>query len=240
MLMLILNAGSSPATTPHSNLAIVRGFLHFSPSQRTTHTAPPLTGCVYGCWLNSFNCGTPNKKKTLHSNSLLRSLIIVVYNARPFFLRNIKLGKMKIELNKSRRERVFHAVLFELLANVLTACFVAFALQVPLIQSALLSVTSALTATSWNYIFNKFFDEFQNRYGFERSFMVRVAHAVTFEVGLIVLLTPMAMILLGLPLVQAFVVEIGLVLFFLPYTIIFNWCYDYARWILVTKREPTS
>ncbi|MGQ6183083.1 hypothetical protein ACUNGU_08795 [Serratia sp. IR-2025] len=38
--MLNLSAGSSPATTQHFSLALVRGFLHFSPSQRTTHTAP--------------------------------------------------------------------------------------------------------------------------------------------------------------------------------------------------------
>lgn len=57
MLMLNLSAGSSPATTQHFSLALVRGFLHFSPSQRTTHTAHPLTGSVYGWWLNPISRG---------------------------------------------------------------------------------------------------------------------------------------------------------------------------------------
>ena len=50
MLMLNLSAGSSPATTQHSSLALVRGFLLVSPSQRT-NTRHPLTGSVYGWWL---------------------------------------------------------------------------------------------------------------------------------------------------------------------------------------------
>ena len=144
---------------------------------------------------------------------------------------------MEVELNKSRRERVFHAVLFEILANVLTACFVAFILKVPFVHSAMLSFTSALTATIWNYISNKCFDGLQKTYGFKRNFTMRFIHAVIFEIGLIVLLTPVAMILLGLPLKQAFLVEIGLVLFFLPYTIIFNWSYDKIRWVLVSGRQ---
>lgn len=147
---------------------------------------------------------------------------------------------MKIELNKSPKERLFHAVLFELLANILTASFVTFVLQVPLAHSAMLSVTSALTATVWNFIFNKIFDGLQKKHGFERSFKMRAVHAIAFETGLIILMTPLAMALLKLPLVQAMAVEMGLVLFFLPYTIIFNWCYDYFRWILVSKHQADS
>ena len=143
---------------------------------------------------------------------------------------------MEVELNKSARERIFHAVLFELLANTLTAGFIFFVLRAPLAHSIVLSFTSALTATIWNFIFNKIFDSFQKRLGFGRNFKMRVLHAITFETGLIVLLIPVAMILLDLPLAKALVVETGLVLFFLPYTIIFNWCYDYFRWILVSNR----
>lgn len=144
---------------------------------------------------------------------------------------------MKIELNKSRKERLFHAVLFELLANILTASFVTLVLQVPLAHSVMLSVSSALTATVWNFIFNKIFDGLQKKHGFERNFLMRTIHAVAFEAGLIILMTPLAMALLKLPLFQAMAIEMGLVLFFLPYTIIFNWCYDYFRWILISKRK---
>lgn len=142
---------------------------------------------------------------------------------------------MKVELNKSTRERIFHAVLFELLANIIITLFLAYVLQVSLVQSGLLSLISGLTATVWNYIFNKVFDELQKRYTFERSFLIRALHAVVFEIGLIVTLTPVAMLLLGLSLIDAFFVEIGLVLFFLPYTLAYNWLYDYIRWTFFAR-----
>ncbi|MFH5070363.1 PACE efflux transporter [Enterobacter cloacae complex sp. 2024EL-00215] len=147
------------------------------------------------------------------------------------------LMRMKVELNKSVRERIFHAILFELLANVIIAFFLFWVLKVSLMQSGLLSLVSALTAMVWNYIFNKMFDELQKHYTFERSFMIRTLHAVTFEMGLIVTLTPVAMLLLGLPLLDAFFVEIGLVLFFLPYTLLYNWSYDQLRWIFYGQKK---
>lgn len=144
---------------------------------------------------------------------------------------------MKVELNKSNRERIFHAVLFELLANIIIALFLAYVLQVSLLQSGMLSLISALTATVWNFIFNKIFDGLQRRYAFERSFLLRVLHAVAFEIGLIVTLTPVAMLLLNLPLIDAFFVEIGLVLFFLPYTLAYNWLYDWLRWTFYGQKR---
>jgi len=119
---------------------------------------------------------------------------------------------MKIELNKSNRERIFHAVLFELLANIIIALFLAYVLQVSLLQSGMLSLISALTATVWNFIFNKIFDRLQRRYAFERSFLL-------------------------LPLIDAFFVEIGLVLFFLPYTLAYNWLYDWLRWTFYGQKR---
>lgn len=147
---------------------------------------------------------------------------------------------MQVELNKSTRERIFHAVLFELIGNILITLFVAYILKVSLLQSGMLSVISALMATVWNYIFNKIFDELQKHYAFERNFMVRLLHAVAFEIGLIVTLTPVVMVLLNLSLINAFFVEIGLVLFFLPYTMIYNWGYDYIRGLLMLRQRQSG
>jgi uncharacterized membrane protein len=143
---------------------------------------------------------------------------------------------MKVELNKSTAERIFHAVLFELLGNVVIAIFISTVLKVSLLQSGKLSVISAITATIWNYIFNKIFDAIQRRFSFERSFTVRVLHAVIFEIVLVLSLTPVAMFLLDLSLAKAFMVEIGLIFVFLPYTLVFNWTYDYIRWRFVANK----
>lgn len=143
---------------------------------------------------------------------------------------------MKVELNKSTAERIFHAVLFELLGNVVIAIFISTVLKVSLLQSGKLSVISAITATIWNYIINKIFDAIQRRFAFERNFTVRILHAVIFEIVLVLSLTPVAMFLLDLSLAKAFMVEIGLIFVFLPYTLVFNWTYDYIRWRFVANK----
>ena len=132
---------------------------------------------------------------------------------------------MEIELDKSFRERIFHAVIFEVTANIIIALSLAWLMNVSVLQSGSLSVISALTATAWNFVFNKFFDALQKKYQFERTFLVRALHAACFEAGLIITMT------------EAFFVEIGLVLFFLPYTMLFNWIYDYLRWTFVGRKQ---
>lgn len=144
---------------------------------------------------------------------------------------------MEIELNKSFKERVFHAVIFEVTANVIIALSLAWLMNVSVLQSGSLSVISALTATVWNFIFNQLFDSLQKKHQFQRTFLVRAIHAVGFETGLIISLIPVAMVMLNLTVTEAFFVEIGLVLFFLPYTMLFNWLYDYLRWTFVGRKR---
>ncbi|MBS1204896.1 MAG: hypothetical protein H6R25_1795 [Proteobacteria bacterium] len=143
---------------------------------------------------------------------------------------------MEIELNKSVQERILHAVLFEVVANFSIAFLLAWIMNVSVLQSGLLSVISAFTATVWSFIFNKCFDGIQKRYKFCRNFVVRSLHAIMFEAGLIIILVPAAMFTLNLPVQEAFWTEVGLVFFFLPYTLIFNWVYDYLRWIFVGRK----
>lgn len=144
---------------------------------------------------------------------------------------------MEIELNKSFKERIFHAVIFEVTANVIIALSLAWLMNVSVLQSGSLSVISALTATVWNFAFNKLFDALQKKHQFQRTFLVRAIHAVGFETGLIISLIPVAMFMLNLTIAEAFFVEIGLVLFFLPYTMLFNWLYDYLRWTFVGSKR---
>ena len=62
--------------------------------------------------------------------------------------------------------------------------------------------------------------------GFKRTFSARVVHATLFEVGPILAVVPLAAWWLSIGLWAALVLAIGLVLFFLPYTLGYNWLYD--------------
>ncbi len=61
-----------------------------------------------------------------------------------------------------------------------------------------------------------------------RSLAQRAAHAIGFEGGLVVTLVPFFAWWLDISLWQAFVLDLGLLLFFLVYTFVFNWVFDRA------------
>ena len=139
-------------------------------------------------------------------------------------------------LEKSITERFCHALLFEVLAIAICAPLGAWLLGYPLAHMGLLTLMISLVAMVWNMLFNALFDQAQRRMGFERHFTARAVHAVLFEIGLLLAVVPLAAWWLGISLWRALVLDIGIALFFLPYTFVFNWVYDKARERLVTRR----
>lgn len=55
---------------------------------------------------------------------------------------------------------------------------------------------------------------------------MRVAHALLFEAGIIVILVPLIAWILTVGFVQAFFMQIGLMVFFLIYTAVYAWLFD--------------
>jgi uncharacterized membrane protein len=98
----------------------------------------------------------------------------------------------------------------------------------------------SLIAMSWNMAFNALFDRAQRRMGFQRTLGARAVHAALFEVGLILAVVPLAAWWLGIGLWEAFVLDIAIVLFFLPYTFAFNWTYDYLRALVIARKNRIS
>jgi uncharacterized membrane protein len=143
---------------------------------------------------------------------------------------------MKVELNKSFKERVLQAILFEIFANVFIVFFIQFLLSKSIEKSAVLSIGSAMLAMLWNMIYNKLFDLLQQKIGFERGLIIRVIHAVIFELGLMIVLVPAAVLWLQITIYQALLLDISVILFFLPYTIIFNWAYDGIRYKITSNK----
>lgn len=141
---------------------------------------------------------------------------------------------------KSTQERFLHALGFELLALLICAPLLAWVFDYPLAHVGALSLMVSLIAMLWNMAFNALFDGAQRRMGFARSFSARVVHATLFEVGLILAVVPLAAWWLGIGLWAALVLDIGLVLFFLPYTLGYNWLYDTLRARVLARRVVVS
>lgn len=125
------------------------------------------------------------------------------------------------------KRRVVYVALYEAVAIVLAALGFMLASDAGAASATGLSVLSSAVAVLWNLAFNHGFERWEARQRVRgRSLARRVAHAVGFEGGLAAILVPVMAWWLDIGLWQALVMDLGLLLFFLAYTFVFNWVFD--------------
>lgn len=129
----------------------------------------------------------------------------------------------------SAKERLFHAVLFELGAVLLTTLVVTAASDVGTGSALGVGVLIAVIAMLWNVVFNWIFDQFFTAPRTTRSFGLRLAHTLAFEGGLLIATIPIVAFMLDLTLWQAFVADVAISLLITLYALVFNWAYDHLR-----------
>ncbi len=139
-------------------------------------------------------------------------------------------------IDKSFAERAFHAVLYEAVAILLCAPFAAWAMNTSLPKMGALTLAFSAIAMVWNVVFNGLFDRALRRWHFKRTLGMRLLHGLLFECGMFAMGIPLAAWWLDIGFWRAFVLDGALLLFFLPYTVAFNWAYDVIRerWRLTT------
>jgi len=59
-----------------------------------------------------------------------------------------------------------------------------------------------------------------------KSLKMRLFHALSFELGLMITFLPVIAWWMGIGLVEALIVDIAFVVFYLVYAFVFTWCYD--------------
>ncbi|HAU5004197.1 multidrug/biocide efflux PACE transporter [Raoultella ornithinolytica] len=138
---------------------------------------------------------------------------------------------------KTLAERVIHAVSFEGLATLILAPTAAWLMQRSVLEMGGLSVLLATLAMVWNLIYNAAFDRLWPVSRVVRTLKVRALHAIGFESGFILIGVTAVALILGVSLIQAFMLEIGFMLFFLPYTMLFNWIWDTLRERVLKYRQ---
>jgi uncharacterized membrane protein len=125
------------------------------------------------------------------------------------------------------RRRIVFVTLYELIAIVATSAGLAAFSDSGLQRAGVAAVVSSAVAVVWNVVFNTLFERWEARQTVRgRSLARRAAHAIGFEGGLVVTLVPFFAWWLDITLWQAFVLDLGLLLFFLVYTFVFNWVFD--------------
>jgi uncharacterized membrane protein len=130
-------------------------------------------------------------------------------------------------------ERIVHALAFELLAIGISAPLAAWILNRSVFSMGVLTAVVATIAVAWNMLYNWCFDHLQARWRFDRTTAVRIAHSFGFEGGLVLIAIPFVAWWLDITLWQALWLDIGFVLFYLPYGFLFNLGYDKIRQNLI-------
>ena len=133
---------------------------------------------------------------------------------------------MAVSLSPKIR-RVVQAVLYETLALAFVAPMLSWLFGRSGWSTIALTLTMSTNALAWNYAFNAIFERWEARQTIKgRSWRRRAAHGLGFEGGLALILVPVMALWLDITLWQALVADIGILLFFLVYTVVFTWGFD--------------
>lgn len=131
---------------------------------------------------------------------------------------------------RSPRDRLRQVLMFEIGGLVLiTPPFVWLTGVSPVDSLGLLAVIAAIAAV-WNALYNTTFDWVEGRLtgraADRRPVPLRVAHAIGFEGGLLLVSLPVVMAWTGMGWLQALLADVGLAAAYVVYAYVFNLGYD--------------
>lgn len=96
-----------------------------------------------------------------------------------------------------------------------------------LTHASVASVVISILAVSWNILWNTLFERWEaSQPDPTRTVLRRIAHAIGFEIGLVLAIVPPLAWWLQISLWDALVMDLGLVVFFLIYTYVFTLVFD--------------
>lgn len=136
------------------------------------------------------------------------------------------------------KERVIHTLLFEAFALVSMVIIGMLVMQGDMVTMSGLAVVLSLIAMIWNYFYNVVFDKVFGAERLTRTLVTRICHGLGFEAGLVIFTLPLMMWWLNLDFFTALLLDLGAVVFFVIYAIVFNWLYDIIRHRFFTTGTP--
>ncbi|WP_296274537.1 PACE efflux transporter [Psychrobacter sp. UBA6730] len=125
------------------------------------------------------------------------------------------------------KRRIVYVTIFELIA-IISSTFVLMKLSgSDAAESLPVAVMVSFAAVIWNFLYNTAFEAWERRKQVaKRTLLIRSAHALGFEGGLVLICLPLYMIWYDVGLIKAFMMEVALLLFFLVYTFLFTLGFD--------------
>lgn len=125
------------------------------------------------------------------------------------------------------KRKIVYITLYEIIAIAMSTTGLALLSGADMGHASVAAIVASAIAVVWNLVYNTLFERWEARQAQRgRSLLRRVAHAIGFEGGLVVTLVPLFAWWLDISLWQAFVLDLGLIVFFLVYTFVFNLLFD--------------
>ena len=143
---------------------------------------------------------------------------------------------------RSPKDRIRHAVSFEIVGLIILIPIAGLILGNPIHEIGLVTVVSSIIATAWNYAYNVGFDHAMARLrgDVHKTVPIRVLHAVLFETGLVLILWPFIVWILGVSWGAAFLIDISFAGFYIVYAFVYNWVYDLVFPIPNDPKPPNA
>ena len=125
-------------------------------------------------------------------------------------------------------DRIRHAVGFEVLGLAIGIPLAVWLLEHDPMALGALGVGISVLATVWNMVFNWSWDRVQQRRRghTHKTPTERVFHALVFELGLLIMTLPVIAYVLNVSLWQAFIMDVGVVVYYVVFAYVYNWLYD--------------
>lgn len=136
--------------------------------------------------------------------------------------------------------RIVHATLFEVGALCILIPLASWLLGYGMGQFGALALMLSATAMLCNMLYNHAFEWFERRHEWRRTVSVRIAHAIGFEVFLTVITVPLTAWWMDMTWLRAFMLDLGLTVYFMAYGFVFNRVYDWTRGMLARRRLAAS
>jgi uncharacterized membrane protein len=125
------------------------------------------------------------------------------------------------------KRKIVYVICFEVLAILLSSTLLKLLTDSPVTYAGAAAAAASAIAMSWNLAYNAMFEAWESRQARKgRSFLRRAAHVLGFEAGLVTMLVPPFAWILGVSLLQALLLNMAMILFFLAYGFLFNLVFD--------------
>jgi uncharacterized membrane protein len=125
------------------------------------------------------------------------------------------------------KRKLVYVISFEIIAIALSSTLLRLLSDSSLVYAGAAAVGASVIAMSWNFVYNTLFEAWESRQARKgRSVLRRAMHALGFEAGLVVMLVPLFAWVLDVGLLEALVLNLAMIVFFLAYNFLFNLAFD--------------